>query len=191
MITKKCDLKVSLNLLELAKIFKKNNSTLYIVGGYVRDYLIGKNPFDIDICSRLKIEEVEDILKDTSFNFKVKNKSFGTAQIECDGEIYEYTCFRSEIYKNIGAHSPKTVTFVSSVVLDARRRDFYINSLYYNILEKEVLDPLCRGLKDLEDKKINVIEAKPHKFCEDATRIIRMFKFGVLLNFEIENLTMF
>ena len=186
MVTKKIEFKINNCLVELANIFKQNNASLYIVGGFVRDYLIGKNPSDIDICCNLKIEEVEKILYGTKFNFVAKNKKFGTAQISCKNYTFEYTCFRSEQYDKTGSHSPKKVEFISSITQDALRRDFYVNALYYDILNCEVLDPLNLGLTQLENKIVCVIKHNPHKFLEDATRILRLFKFAVKLDFQID-----
>ena len=187
MKTKNIKIEVDLNLTQLANIFKQNNATLYIVGGFVRDYLINKTAFDIDICSSLTLNEVQKILQNTKFELTIKNKNFGTAQITCENQTFEYTCFRKEEYDKTGSHSPKKVEFISSVALDALRRDFYVNALYYDILNFKVIDPLNFGLTQLENKTICVIKHNPHKFIEDATRILRMFKFAVKLKFDIDN----
>ena len=186
MKVKKLKINISNDLKELSSIFKQNNAFLFIVGGYVRDSILNKIPTDIDICSSLKIEEVLKILQKTKFEVNIKNKNFGTLEIKTENQYFEYTCFRKETYDLTGSHSPKNIQFISSITLDALRRDFYINAVYYNIETEQIVDPLNRGLKDLTNNVITLIKAKPNKFLEDATRILRMFKFAVQLNFKID-----
>ena len=186
MITKNIDLKLDAKIIELANIFFKHNATLYVVGGFVRDSLLFEPAIDIDICSALTTEQVKQILLNTDFAVKTKNKQFGTATISTQNLSFEYTCFRKETYDLTGSHSPTKVEFISSLTLDATRRDFYVNALYYDILNNQVLDPLEKGLSQLNNKELCVIKHTPHKFCEDATRIIRMFKFAVQHNFRID-----
>ena len=186
MKVKKLKINISNDLKELSSIFKQNNAFLFIVGGYVRDSILNKIPTDIDICSSLKIEEVLKILQKTKFEVNIKNKNFGTLEIKTENQYFEYTCFRKETYDLTGSHSPKNIQFISSITLDALRRDFYINALYYNIDTQEILDPLNYGFDDLDNHVITLIKSKHNKFLEDATRILRMFKFAVQLDFNIE-----
>lgn len=173
-------------VVELAKVFKTEGATLYIVGGFVRDSLMGKKPYDIDICCNLPTQKVKEILKPTPFKYKTKNSSFGTATISVNEFNFEYTCFRTEIYENNGSHTPKNITFVSDIKTDASRRDFYVNALYYDILNQKVVDPLGKGLDNLKNNILQVINHEVCAFCEDATRILRLVKFSALLNFDIE-----
>ena len=179
-------IKVSKDIKQLAEIFNNAGATLYIVGGYVRDSLLGNSPYDIDICSNLKVEEVKSILKSTGFKFKTKNANFGTATISSETQSYEYTCFREEQYKTNGEHTPTQVKFVKDITTDASRRDFYVNALYYDIINDKVADPLGKGLENLKSRILQVIPHKQCAFCEDAARILRLIKFSAMLDFEIE-----
>ena len=178
-------IKVSKNLEALAQIFHQANATLYIVGGYVRDSLRGKKPYDVDICSNLTPQQVKELLKKTNFKYKTKNSSFGTATIFINKESYEYTCFRTEQYANDGSHAPTQISFVKDIQTDAQRRDFYVNALYYDIINNKVIDPLGQGLKDLENQTLQVITHPQCAFKEDAARILRLIKFSAMLNFKI------
>ena len=91
------------NLRDLTTLFP---CELYIVGGYVRNSIMGIKTDDIDLCSSLTIDELEKVLAGTKFQLKVKNKSLGSAYICADEEKYEYTTFRRDSYAEGGAHSP-------------------------------------------------------------------------------------
>ena len=176
--------------MQLAKIFKTAGANLYIVGGYVRDSLLGKQPYDLDICSELQIQKVKEILKNSDYKYKTKNSTLGTAVIECNNRLFEYTCFRTEKYAMNGTHTPTNVEFVKDIKVDAARRDFYVNALYFDIINNKVVDPLNKGLTDLENKRLTVIPRNTCAFCEDAARMLRLIKFSAIMNFSIDNETM-
>ncbi len=184
------DFKIPSELVCLAELFKKAGEKLYIVGGFVRDSLLNKNPFDIDICSPLKLEQVKTLLRSTNFSYKTKNKQMGTATICVNNLKFEYTVFRTDIYALDGTHSPVSVDFVKNIKLDALRRDFYVNALYFDVQNNMVVDPLNKGLCDLEQQILTVIPHAENTFKEDAVRILRLVKFSALLNFEIEKNTL-
>lgn len=174
----------------LASLFKKNNEKFYIVGGFVRDTLQNKQPYDIDICSPMKLDKVKSMLSSTNFRFKTKNKQMGTATISINNLKFEYTVFRTDVYALDGTHSPVSVDFVKNIKLDALRRDFYVNALYFDVQELKVIDPLNKGINHLEN---NLLMAIPHSFNtfeEDAVRILRLIKFCALGGFEIEKNTL-
>ena len=176
-------------LKSLSSLFESDGEKLYIVGGFVRDKLLNNQPFDIDICSPMKLERLKQLLRSTNFSYKTKNKQMGTATITINNLKMEYTVFRTDIYALNGTHSPVSVDFVKNIKLDALRRDFYINALYYDVQAKKVLDPLKQGLKDLQNNILTVIPHSFNTFQEDAVRILRLIKFSALLGFEIETNT--
>ena len=144
---------VSDNLKKLAKIFPVD---LYIVGGYVRNQIMGLPKTDVDLCGQLKLEEVSSLLQGSMFSFKVKNKALGTGVI-CDGnEEYEYSCFREEEYAEGGERTPTKVNFIKDVKQDAKRRDFTCNSLYYDIKKDKILD-FYGGIEDIKHKILKTI----------------------------------
>ena len=114
----------------------KNKAELFVVGGYVRNSLLGIGDTDIDLCSKLTPEELKTYLKNTNYIVKDKSKKLGTVTISIGDEVYEHTTFRSEEYDGTGKHSPVSICFVDDIRQDAKRRDFTVNCIYYSITKK-------------------------------------------------------
>lgn len=176
------------NLQKLAKIFSKKTD-LFIVGGYIRDKILGLESEDIDVCGALTVLQLQKLLASTKYTLKDMNKKLGTAKIVCDNEIYEYSTFRNEIYSQNGSHSPVQVEFIRSVKQDSKRRDFTVNCIYYNINKDEILD-FYNGLEDIKRKKIRCIEDANLVFANDGLRILRMVRQASQLNFNISTDTL-
>ena len=177
---------VSKNLLELAKIFP---CEIYAVGGYVRNKLMSIKDTDIDLCSKLTLDAVDKLLKDSKFQFKVKNRVLGTALISCDDENYEYTTFRKDTYPNSGAHSPEKVEFIESIEEDAKRRDFTCNAIYYDIKNDKLLD-FYNGIDDIRARVLRAVDNPDEVFAHDGVRILRLFRFECEFNFKIDKNTL-
>lgn len=175
-------------LIELSNIFKNNNHTLYVVGGFVRDSLLGLNSDDIDVCSSAKNEELIGFLKGSGFTVKLASKKLGTVIISKKGFKFEHTTFRKESYKEGGFHTPNEVQFVKDLYVDTKRRDFTISSLYYNVLTSQLTDPF-NGLKDLQKGLVRVVISPKHVFVSDGLRILRMIRIAGQLNYKIERKT--
>ena len=125
-------LDVSANLEKLA--FKlKNKAEIFLVGGYVRNGLLGFCETDVDLASELTPEELKTYLKFSDFKVKDKSKKMGTVTISIDDEEYEHTTFRKEVYEDNGKHTPEKTEFVCDIREDAKRRDFTCNSIYYSL----------------------------------------------------------
>lgn len=183
------DLKISNNLIDLAKIFKKNNFELFVVGGFVRNSLIGLPLLDVDICSKASYQFIESFLKNTKYSIKLINEKLGTCLIQIDKEQYEYTPFRKEIYDSYGVHSPSKVNLGATLEEDADRRDFTINCIYYNILTKTPYDKF-NGIQDIKLSTLKCIKTPEAVFCFDGLRILRLIRFALELNFKINNNTL-
>lgn len=180
-------IKISQPLNRLASLFP---TELYVVGGFVRNQLLGVKNDDVDICSSLTLDKVEKLLKGSEFEFKVKSKILGTATIKRGEEIYEYTTFRRDFYpENSGQHSPESVEFIQSVEEDAKRRDFTCNSIYYDIKNDKIVD-FYNGQEDVKKRILRTVETPDEVFCHDGVRILRLFRFQCELNFKIERETL-
>ncbi len=178
-------------LKELAKIFKKNKEKLYIVGGYVRNKILGIPDIynlDIDVCSSALPEKVMKMLEKTEFEANYMNKELGVIEIQKNLRV-EHATFRKEKYEFSGVHIPNNIEFIKDINQDALRRDFRCNAIYYDILEEEIVDPLD-GFKDINDKIIQTTQNPEIIFNDDAERILRMIRFACSLGFEIEEKTL-
>lgn len=173
--------------MELAEIFSKSGK-LFVVGGYVRNSLLGFTDTDIDLCSKLSPEKVASILKSTKYEVFDEMKSFGVVKIRCGEECYEHTTFRKDNYSKSGEHSPQSVDYVSDLREDAMRRDFTINALYYDILNKKIVD-IYSGLLDLKNEVIRTVEVPGYVLAHDGVRILRMIRQASELGFRIDYAT--
>lgn len=181
-------IKISKELLELAQIFEKR-SKLYVVGGYIRDSLLNIKNYDIDLTSALLLGEVEELLQNTNFSIKITNKQFGTAKIIGKNQTYEYCSFREDFYSSGGKHSPKKIAFVTLLEQDAKRRDFTINALYFDIINNKIID-VFDGLNDIKNRLIKAVPPAENILSNDGERLLRMAKFKAKLGFEIDKNTL-
>ena len=178
-------IEVSENLKKLSKFFPEH---LFVVGGYVRNQLLGLPATDVDICSAVDAEEVARRLDGSEFEVKVKNLKFGSLAISTGEQCFEYTAFRKEEYPAGGNHAPVKVSRTDKSEEDALRRDFTINAIYYNI-NKDICVDFHHGLMDLNDKIIRAIGAPDKLFENDGERILRMVRFCGELGFKIDKNT--
>lgn len=178
---------LSENLQKLSKEFLSENSRLYIVGGYNRNYILGFPLDDIDICGTLHYDEVNAICGKLGYECKEVNKKLGTLLIIADGEKYEYTPFRTENYI-LGKHAPESVVWTDDIRIDAKRRDFTCNAIYYDIEEDNFID-FYNGAEDIQAKRLKTVETPEFVFSSDGLRILRLVRFACGLNFKIDTKT--
>lgn len=181
-------MKISKTLKDIATLFHEKGYTLYIVGGFVRDGLLGVDNKDIDITSNMPYDEVISLCKKHKIKTTPVNKTLGTLHINANDEVFEYTQFRKESYNSFGNHSPDDVEFVDNINVDMLRRDITINSMYLDILNENIVD-LCGGQKDLENKIIKTTNKPDITLKDDALRILRIIRFASTLNFQISKET--
>ncbi len=168
----------------LKELFADCNSKVYMVGGYVRNAIAGLGCTDIDLAG----PEVSTALKlPKGATAKIVNFRLGTAIISYKGKKYEYTPFRMEKYAQGGGHTPIEVKFTSDLYADALRRDFTVNSIYYDIKTNEIIDPF-NGILDINNKLIRSHD--PEKiFSSDGLRILRLVRIAAETGFKIDSLT--
>lgn len=162
----------------------KAGFSAYLVGGSVRDFLMGKIPHDFDIATSATPEEMLSLFGDvTTFESGITH---GTVAIHLDGENVEMTTFRSDgDYKD--HRHPESVIFSKKIEDDLTRRDFTVNAMAYS--ESQGLIDLFGGKEDLEKKVIKCVGEPKRRFEEDALRILRALRFSSVLGFEIEKNT--
>lgn len=170
------------NLIEKAN---QINEKIYVVGGYVRNALLGFTTSDIDLAGTLTSEKIINLCNEIGYSASVISEKMGTVLIRCNNEQYEYTTFRVETYADGGKHTPEKVEFTDNMELDSKRRDFTVNAFYYNPLTKQVFD-LNNGFVDLENKVIKCINSPQEVFKSDGLRILRFIRFACELNFNFD-----
>ena len=161
----------------------------YLVGGCVRDILIGREPKDWDITTNAKPEEVIKLFTKTVYENK-----FGTVAVineETENpklKVIEITPYRLETKYSDFRH-PDEVKFSSKLEDDLKRRDFTVNAMAYSVSKNELVD-LYNGQQDLKDKSLRTVGDANERFEEDALRMIRAIRFAVELDFTVTHETM-
>ena len=152
----------------------------YIVGGAIRDILLGLKPKDVDFATNLPYGILKTLFSE--YTPKETGKSFGVLRIRINNIDYEIAKFRKDIYGK-----EKKVSFVNDIRNDLARRDFTINAMAYN--EVEGIVDLYNGEKDIENKVINFIGNAEERIIEDPLRVLRAFRFMSRLNFSLSENT--
>jgi len=162
----------------------------YLVGGCVRDLIMGLEPKDWDITTNAKPEEVQKIFPDSVYENK-----FGTVAIKTESKdpklkIVEITTFRIEGKYSDKRH-PDEIKFAKTIKEDLSRRDFTVNALALNLIteEKEEIIDHFGGQLDIKNKIIKTVGDPTDRFSEDALRLMRAIRFSVQLDFDIEEKT--
>ena len=162
-----------------------NGHKAYIVGGAVRDSLIGRVPIDWDISSSAPPEAIRKIFGDAVIP---SGERFGTLTVLSKKQPAEITTFRKEIGYSDGRR-PDKVIFSNNLKDDLARRDFTINALAYDILQKVVID-YFGGIGDLENMVIRAVGNPEARFNEDSLRMPRAIRLAAELNFNISRDTL-
>lgn len=174
------------------ELLEKSGYSAYAVGGAVRDSLLGKEPSDWDVTTSARPEEILEVFKKfrtipTGIKHGTVTVLFETADKNCTKMPIEITTFRIDGEYRDSRH-PETVEFSRDVRDDLSRRDFTVNAMAFN--EKTGVIDEFGGQNDLKNHKIRAVGDPKKRFCEDALRILRAFRFSSQLEFEIEENTL-
>ena len=166
--SKKLKLNVPSDIKKIHKLFKKSGKKLFVVGGAVRDAILGKNPKDFDLATDAKPDEVLKIAKDGGLKTVEVGKQFGVVIVGG----HEIATFRKDIGKG---RRPSAVDY-TDIEGDVKRRDLTINALFYDIDRGDIVD-LVGGIADLKKKKIRTVGKASERFDEDPLRKMRALRF--------------
>ncbi len=163
---------------------------LYVVGGSVRDFLANLTPNtpsrDFDICAPIDAQTFADLAMDNGFTVRALFKNTGTIKLQDnDKNDFEFSCFRSDKYVR-GTHVPVETCFTDDITLDARRRDFTINAIYYDVRTNQFVDPLD-GITAIAQKRLITVAPAKKVFSEDGLRLMRLARFTATLGFTPDN----
>lgn len=171
------------NAFMVLDVFNNNGFLAYIVGGYVRDYLLDKKTLDIDICTSATPKDIIKLFDQTT----VSKFSYGSVTIVYNSTKFDITTFRKDI-KYEDNRKPIKIKYIDSLKKDLLRRDFTINTICMD--SKGNIIDLLDGKKDLDNKLIRCVGSSRIKFKEDSLRILRAIRFATILDFDIEGNTL-
>lgn len=179
---------IPLEVKQVSETLEKAGFEAYMVGGCVRDLLIGKTPKDWDFTTNANPEEIQALFPETYCN-----NDYGTVGVVNEEtldtrlKVVEVTPFRSEgIYSD--ARRPDAVTFGVSLEEDLKRRDFTVNAIAFRLRDEQLVD-LFDGMGDIEKKRLKTVGSPDERFSEDALRMMRAVRLAAELNFAIESET--
>ncbi len=178
----KMKLSIPSNAEKILRILEENGYEAYVVGGCVRDSVLGRTPDDWDITTSAKPEQVKELFYRTI----ATGLKHGTVTVLMDKEGFEVTTYRVDGDYEDGRH-PKEVLFTSSLEEDLKRRDFTINAMAYHP-DRGLVD-LFHGMDDIRNKVIRCVGSPLERFQEDALRILRAVRFSAQLGFAVEKET--
>lgn len=168
-----------------------NGFEAYLVGGSIRDRLLGKNPKDFDIATNATPEEVTGLFR----NSRMIGRRFRIVHVRFGREIIEVTTFRGKTQEVADKRIRQTEEGMlvrdnvwGSIEEDALRRDFTVNALYYSIKDFAIYD-YTGGLQDLKNKTLRLIGDPFTRYREDPVRMLRAVRFAAKLNFQLEAAT--
>ena len=166
---------------ELLDTLHRAGHAAYVVGGCVRDSLLGLTPHDWDLCTSALPQQVMELFG--AQRCIPTGLQHGTVTVKQSGALYEITTFRTEGTYTDGRH-PDEVHFVPDVREDLARRDLTINAMAYN--EKEGLVDPFGGQADLQSGIVRAVGVPRQRFTEDALRILRLYRFAARFGFAID-----
>ncbi len=165
--------------MELLDIFNKNGYEAYVVGGFVRDIILGRESYDVDITTSATPKQIQEIFGNINLPFE----SYGSVKLNYKNAHFEITTYRVEFdYKD--KRKPSKIIYTDKLIEDLKRRDFTINTLCMDKNGK-IIDTLG-VLDDIKNKVIKTVGDADKKIKEDALRILRAIRFATDLDFELD-----
>ena len=165
-------------IIEICRTLSEAGFQAFVVGGALRDALLGVTPHDWDITTDALPEEVEALFPETI----PTGREFGTITVLYNGQPVEVTTMRQE-----GRYSdrrrPDTVAFTKDIKLDLKRRDFTVNAMAYNPITKQFADPF-KGRLHLRLRRLVCVGDPKERFSEDPLRMLRLIRFQAVLGFK-------
>lgn len=168
-----------MNVVNILERIEENGFEAYIVGGYVRDYLLGMESGDIDICTNARVKELLDIFSDIS----VTSNEYGSVKIVTNKLRVDITTYRRDLRYN-GDRRKVEIEYVDNLIDDINRRDFTMNTLCMN-KDKNIID-LLGGTEDIKNQVIRCVGNIEDRINEDPLRMLRAVRFSTTLGFTIE-----
>lgn len=166
--------------LELLKIFENNGYEAYLVGGFVRDYILKKASVDVDICTNATPKEIQELFKDVKLPFE----QYGAVHLIYKKINFEITTYRMDLEYSNGRR-PSRIMYTDKLFIDLKRRDFTMNTLCMS--SKRKIINMFNGLEDINKRVIKIVGDPNKKLKEDSLRILRAIRFATVLNFKLDD----
>lgn len=164
---------------EVLEKIEENGFEAYIVGGYVRDYVLGYESNDIDICTNARVKDILAIFSDVN----AYSDYYGNVKITTNKEVYDITTYRRDLRYN-GDRKKVEIEYVDNLLEDIKRRDFTMNTLCMN-KDGSIID-LMDGQEDIKNKVIRCVGSIDERISEDPLRMLRAVRFATILGFKID-----
>lgn len=187
----KADMKLPQDILTFYELFKKANKDLFLVGGSVRDFIMGKTPHDFDLVTNALPDETKEILKD--YRTDLQGVHFGVIRVFTENEPlgYEVASYRKDLVTGRDTKGDDQKVEIGKHITikdDVLRRDYSCNALFYDIGKKEIID-LVGGIEDIKNNIIRAVGNPEERFKEDKLRIIRGIRFAARTHSKIDEET--
>jgi len=167
------------SIIKILSLIEENGFEAYVVGGYVRDFLLDKDTKDIDICTNARVVELVDIFND----FNIVSNNYGAVKISYNDYKFDITTYREELKYN-GNRRSLEIKYIDNLVEDIKRRDFTCNTLCMS-KEGNIIDVL-NGKEDIDNKIIRCVGDVNKKLTEDPLRMLRAIRFATVLDFKLD-----
>ena len=172
---------------ELAELFRSAGHEIYLVGGSLRDALLGRPPSDLDFATSARPDEIREVVDDWADAVYGVGEQFGTVGVRKGDELFEITTFRDEIYRQ-ESRKPE-VSFSDNIETDLSRRDFTVNAMALRLPDPELIDPFG-GLTHLAERRLRTPLSPEVSFTDDPLRMLRLFRFVSEIGFIPDEETM-
>ena len=179
--------KISKAALKVLYRLKDEGHCAYLVGGGVRDILLGRDPKDFDVVTDAHPETLRNIFR----NSRIIGRRFRLVHVYFDSEVVEVSTFRANVSDQAQLEIDDDTGMIfrdntyGTIEEDAWRRDFTVNALYYNIADFSVVDYM-HGMQDLKKQLIRIIGDPAQRYHEDCVRLLRALRLAAKLNFHLE-----
>lgn len=178
---------ISQAAIKIIKQLEDAGYSAYLVGGSVRDLLLGNHPKDFDVATNAKPEEVKRLFRSA----RIVGRRFQIVHVRMGREVIEVTTFRGH-HDDSTQHASRSEdgmllrdNVYGTLETDAMRRDFTVNALYYTLKDFSVID-YCKGVEDLKNRTLRMIGDPATRYKEDPVRILRALRFAAKLGFNID-----
>ncbi|MBQ8659757.1 MAG: hypothetical protein IJ475_02855 [Bacilli bacterium] len=166
--------------IDILEKIEDNGFEAYIVGGYVRDHVLGYESNDIDICTNARVKDILNIFNDVN----AYSDYYGNVKIITNKAVIDITTYRRDLRYN-GDRKKVEIEYVDNLLDDIKRRDFTMNTLCMN-KDGSIID-LMNGQDDIKNKVIRCVGSIEERITEDPLRMLRAVRFATILGFKIDD----